>query len=93
MYYLKCNPRSFYHKKAFFCEKVYRFFGLALQVFYQFFKSRKSQITWVTQMRKIYIYYLLLQRILFQLASWFALQDSVRSTNGFQSLRKLNILN
>ena len=56
MYYLKCNPRSFYHKKAFSCEKVYHFFGLTLQVFYQFFKSRKSQITWVTQMRKIYIY-------------------------------------
>ena len=56
MYYLKCNPKSFYHKKAFSCEKVYRFFGPTLQVFYQFFKSRKSQITWVTQMRKIYIH-------------------------------------
>ena len=32
-------------KKIFSCEKVYRSFGLTLQVFCQFFKSRKPQIT------------------------------------------------
>ena len=32
-------------KKTFSCEKVYHSFGLTLQVFYQFFKSQKSQIT------------------------------------------------
>ena len=31
--------------KTFSCEKVYHSFGLTLQVFYQFFKSQKSQIT------------------------------------------------
>ena len=31
-------------KKHFPVEKVYCSFGLTLQVFYQFFKSRKSQI-------------------------------------------------
>ena len=37
---------SFIHKKkTFSCEKVYRSFDLSLQVFYQFSKSRKSQIT------------------------------------------------
>ena len=34
-----------YTKKTFSGEKVYPFFGLTLQVYCQFFKSRKSQIT------------------------------------------------
>ena len=38
------QSKIFYtHKKK--TEKVYRSFALILQVFYQFFKSRKSQIT------------------------------------------------
>ena len=42
---LEMQPKSFLSaKKTFNCEKVYRSFGLTLQVFYQFFKSRKSQI-------------------------------------------------
>ena len=34
-----------YIKKTFSCEKIYRSFDLSLQVFYQFFKSQKFQIT------------------------------------------------
>ena len=68
-------------KNTFSCEKVYCSFDLTLQLYYQFFKSWKLQITWkrscVTQMIKIYI----LQRILFRLTSWFSLQDSAYSAN------------
>ena len=70
-----------YTKTTFSCEKVYHFFGLTFQMFYQFFKSWKSQIIWlwfwVTQMIKIYT----LRRILFRLTSWFSLPESTCSTN------------
>ena len=45
MFYLKCNPKFFCTHTQISCEKLNRSFGLTLQVFYQFFKSRKSRIT------------------------------------------------
>ena len=61
---LEMQSKILLYTEAFSCEKVYRFFGLTLQVFYQFFKSRKSQITWVTQMRKIYILFIIAKNII-----------------------------
>ena len=61
---LEMQSKILLYTKAFSREKVYRFFGLTLQVFYQFFKSRKSQITWVTQMRKIYILFIIAKNII-----------------------------